>query len=251
MAYVKSQGLDIHYEVIGEGPPLFMHHGSLANGASWAIDGYLDGLRDDYSLILIDARGHGKSDKPHDSDEYTGPKFAKDVVAVLDDLGLDQAIYWGYSLGAHVGYELANIAPDRISAFNNGGGTPYAEDMRFPVDGDENDQATVRTAMLSRLGMTAESIPDLYKDLILSNDFIAVRAAMRNRPSVETALEKMTMPCLIYVGDQDPRLEPSEKAVSQLPNARFVVLPGLNHVGAMMMKDMVMPKVKEFLETLA
>ena len=98
--------------------------------------------------------------------------------------------------------------------------------------------------------MTAETVPEAIKDVIMSNDFIAVYASLRYRPSSESALEKMTMPCLIYVGDQDPRMEPSERAAAQLPNSKLVILPGLDHVGAYMTKDAVMPHVSEFLETL-
>lgn len=250
MAYVTSQGLNIHYTVVGEGRPLLMHHGTMLSGAAWAIDGYLDDLRDHHRLILIDARGYGKSDKPHDTEEYVGSKLARDVIAVIDDLGLDTITYWGYSLGAHVGYELVNIAPHRLDAMILGGGTPYPEDTRVPIEGDENDHDHVRARVLACFGLTPETIPDKYRDVILANDFIAVRAALRDRPSAESALEKMAMPSLIYVGDQDPRLEPSKRAVAQLPNGKLVVLPGLDHLGALVMKDRVMPHAKQFLESL-
>jgi pimeloyl-ACP methyl ester carboxylesterase len=250
MAYVTSQGLNIHYTGVGEGRPLLMHHGTMLSGAAWAIDGYLDDLKANRRLILIDARGYGESDKPHDTEEYVGSKLAQDVIAVIDDLGVHTVTYWGYSLGAHVGYELANIAPHRLDAMVLGAGTPYPEDTRVPIEGDENDHDHVRAKVLACFGLTPETIPDKYRDVILANDFIAVRAALRDRPSAESAFEKMTMPSLIYVGDQDPRLEPSRRAVAQLPNAKLVVLPGLDHVGTLVMKDRVMPHAKQFLEPL-
>jgi pimeloyl-ACP methyl ester carboxylesterase len=60
MPYVTSQGLNIHYEVFGDGPPLLMHHGTIFSSDIWATDGYLDDLKDGNRVILIDARGHGK-----------------------------------------------------------------------------------------------------------------------------------------------------------------------------------------------
>lgn len=149
MAYATSQGLNIHYAVVGEGRPLLMHHGTMLSATAWAIDGYLDDLKDHHRLILIDARGYGESDKPHDTEEYVGSKLARDVIAVIDDLGLDAVTYWGYSLGAHVGYELANIAPHRLDAMILGGGTPYPEDTRVPIEGDENDRVHVRARVLA------------------------------------------------------------------------------------------------------
>ena len=59
-------------------------------------------MKPKYRLVLIDARGHGQSDKPHDPLSYAPEKFASDIVAVLDDLGMKTAAYWGYSLGGWI-----------------------------------------------------------------------------------------------------------------------------------------------------
>src|SRR5215831_12825221 len=66
MLYVKSQGLRIHYHVEGHGPPLVCQHGFGDSLKSWYELGYVDALKDEYRLVLIDARGHGTSDKPHE-----------------------------------------------------------------------------------------------------------------------------------------------------------------------------------------
>ena len=70
MAYVENDGVRIHYRVEGEGPPLFLHMGFSVDLTGWYEWGYVDALKDDYRLILIDPRGHGKSDKPHDPAAY-------------------------------------------------------------------------------------------------------------------------------------------------------------------------------------
>ncbi len=250
MASVMSQGLNIHYEVTGEGRPLLVHHGIMGSADGWKIAGYLDDLKDHYRVIMIDARGHGKSDKPHAPEDYIGPNLARDVIAVIDDLGLDDVIYWGYSLGARVGFELANIAPHRISSFVLGGGSPYATDINVPIEGDEHDPETVKLAVMAFFGMTPDTLPDIYKDFVLSNDFLAVRAALGVRPTLEHVLAKMTMPCLLYVGEDDARLEPIRRAAATLPDATLVTLPGLNHLEALVSKDRVMPAVREFLDAL-
>ena len=88
-------------------------------------------LKPKYRLVLIDARGHGQSDKPHDPPSYTPEKFASDIVAVLDDLGMKTAAYWGYSHGGWIGFALARHALDRVACFVIGGASassasPYA-----------------------------------------------------------------------------------------------------------------------------
>lgn len=67
--------------------------------------------------MLIDARGHGGSDKPLSSASYSGKLMAEDVVAVLDDAGIKEAGYLGYSMGAWIGFNLIRYHPDRFSHF--------------------------------------------------------------------------------------------------------------------------------------
>ncbi|MEM1297893.1 MAG: alpha/beta fold hydrolase [Pseudomonadota bacterium] len=247
MPVVRSQGLSIHYEVVGRGPPILMHHGVMGRGAMWKAAGYLDELKDEFSFILMDARGHGQSDKPHDPAAYEGRRLAEDVLAVLDDIAAEQAIYWGYSLGGRIGYELAGIAPERVSAFIIGGSTPYAIDLRVPVDGDSKDQAQVRSAILDFFGVSAATLSRDHQDALFANDFLAVHAVLSERPSIASVLAGMTMPCLIYVGGDDPRADASERAASELPNATFARLPGLDHGQAMLLTDHILPHVEVFL----
>lgn len=246
MPSVNSRGVSIRYEVVGSGPPIVLHHGVLFSGKQWVADGFVDDLKGRFSLVLIDARGHGESEKPHGDEHYTGSALANDVIAVIDDLGLISVVFWGYSLGARVGYELADIAPDRVSAFVLGGGSPYAADMRLKIQPGES----VRSAILRFFGMTVETIPPAFQDAILSNDFNAIKGFFRSRPSIESAFPKMTVPCLLYVGTEDLRLEQSRSAAKEI-GAKLVELPSLDHGHAMILKDLILPHVLPFLESLA
>ena len=64
MPYADNQGVRIYYEVEGQGPPLVLGHGGSYTLEMWREWGYTDGLRDEHQLILLDFRGHGRSDKP-------------------------------------------------------------------------------------------------------------------------------------------------------------------------------------------
>ena len=86
MPYADNNGVRIHYHVGGEGPPLVLHHGLAGDLETWRAFGYVDSLNTDYLLILMDARGHGASDKPHDPEAYAMEHRVGDVVTVLDDL---------------------------------------------------------------------------------------------------------------------------------------------------------------------
>lgn len=79
MPYANNAGVRIHYEVEGAGPPLVLQTGLSGRIENWRSLGYVSALRDDYRLILIDARGHGQSDKPHDEASYAFDRVVADV----------------------------------------------------------------------------------------------------------------------------------------------------------------------------
>ena len=83
MPYTTHQGVRLHYQVEGEGPPLVLQHGFTDSLQTWYELGYVEALQRDYRLILVDARGHGHSDKPHDPDAYAMAVIVGDIVAVL------------------------------------------------------------------------------------------------------------------------------------------------------------------------
>ena len=70
---------------------------------------------------------HGESDKPHDPAAYGLAHRTADVLAVLDDLSIQKADYFGYSLGGWIGFGLVKRAPQRFSSFIFGAAHPYAE----------------------------------------------------------------------------------------------------------------------------
>ncbi len=79
MAVVDNDGVRIHYEVEGDGPPLMLMHGMGGSIENWRRAGYIDALKAQYRLILVDSRGFGGSDKPHDIAAYTREAKVSDV----------------------------------------------------------------------------------------------------------------------------------------------------------------------------
>lgn len=139
--------MKIHYEVEGQGPPLMLQHGITNNLHSWKRNSYVDALKDEYRLILVDARGHGDSSKPQDTQSYSIELMATDNVAVLDDIGIVQACFWEYSMGALIGFFLAQYFADRFPVYILGGGSPFT-----PSDDEQHSREQMRTAL--RLGVT-------------------------------------------------------------------------------------------------
>jgi pimeloyl-ACP methyl ester carboxylesterase len=94
MPYVDNGGVRIHYRVEGQGPPLVLQHGFTDSIESWYELKYVDALKTTYRLILVDARGHGGSDKPTAAEAYFHELLVADIVSVMDDLDVAKAHFW-------------------------------------------------------------------------------------------------------------------------------------------------------------
>src|ERR1044071_5325971 len=103
MPYTENSGVRIHYAVEGTGPELVLLHGFMGSIDDWNALGYVAALRANYRLILIDSRGQGQSDKPHDEASYALERRVADVTGVLDAVSVETAHFWGYSMGGYIG----------------------------------------------------------------------------------------------------------------------------------------------------
>jgi pimeloyl-ACP methyl ester carboxylesterase len=251
MPYVNNQGVRIHYEVEGEGPLLVLQYGFSANLRGWRDYGYVEGLKNDYRLILVDARGHGASDKPHNVEAYTSQARVDDILAVLDDLTLSKAHYFGYSMGGWIGFALAKYAPERFHSLMIGGMHPYNRDPE-PLNQRVELLRKGMEAYVATMEASAGPLPPHVRALALANDaeaLIAATLGVRDDPGFEDVLPTMTMPCLVYIGEADAAYLSAKDAVKHMPNVTLVSLPDLNHMQAFMRSDVVLPHITKFLDT--
>ncbi len=256
MPFVKNEDVRIYYEVEGQGPPILLAHGLTGNTAFWRGYGYVDQLRNGYTVILFDARGHGQSDKPLETAAYDYRLMVGDILAVLDALAINRTHYWGYSMGGVNGFFLASQYPEKLISLIGGGVNPThvpAEDQNpspllgfFQQGVEEGIEATIE-AMRSAFG----SLTPAYEARLRTLEpkaMIAYLKFARTRPSYRSTLTEIKIPCLLYAGDQDDECHKgSGAAVSMLRNAQYISLPGLNHVSASAATDLIMPHVLSFL----
>jgi len=249
MPYANNVGIRIHYEIEGTGPPLVLQHGFTSCLEDWYECGYVGALRSKYRLILVDVRGHGESDKPHDEGSYTLDHLVADVTTVLDALGVERSHFWGYSMGGYIGFGMAKYAPHRVTTFVIGGAHPFARDQSGYRQWLRAGVAKGPDELVANFENMAGAIPDTYAARLRSADLEAYLAAARDRVGIEDVLETMTMPCCVYVGEADPLFAQARSASERIPSARFFPLPGLSHLQGFVESHKVLPQVMDFLSS--
>lgn len=254
MPFAVNKGTQIYYEITGEGPPFLLFHGLTGSSIRWRDTGYVAGLQDRYQVILIDARGHGQSDKPHHQQDYARKVQAADVLAVLDDLGIEATHFWGHSMGGEVALTLARQTPKRVRSLVITGYTPFAA---------EGGEAAEMAHWASDLGggiegfvtgyeMRHGALPDDVRHRWLANDGQALEACVANMiaesdGSMVAELPRIAAPTLLLVGTEEPFVAFARETASLLARGEFVALPGLDHVQTFLRSDMVLPEVERFL----
>jgi pimeloyl-ACP methyl ester carboxylesterase len=116
-----SAGVEIHYRFAGDGLPVILIHGLYSSaGINWHLPGTIKLLAENYRVIALDARGHGRSGKPKEDDAY-GVAMVEDVIRLMDHLEIEKAHIVGYSMGGMIAMKLITEHPDRVLTGSLGG----------------------------------------------------------------------------------------------------------------------------------
>jgi len=242
---VESDGVTIRYATSGSGRPLVLLHGFTDSSESWAELGYVEPLAAaGQRLILIDQRGHGASDGPHEIDASAADARVRDVAAVLDELGVERAAILGYSMGGWVALNLARSYPERIDRMIVGGAHPLGQSMALYREAVATDIERW-IDVLEKLG---GPLPAAQKARIRANDIVALRAAVaEDRPDFADRIVEFDRPSLFYVGAEDPLRAAIARCARALPRGRYCEILGCNHVTALLRVDLVLPVLLDFL----
>jgi pimeloyl-ACP methyl ester carboxylesterase len=246
----------IAYDITGEGPAVVLLHGSALSRAIWRGLGYVGALSDDFSVVRIDLRGHGRSGKPHDADAYRMPLVVDDVLAVLDTERIGSAAVAGYSFGARVGFALAAAAPERVERLATLGGTYKGQEgqvARIFFDGYldvlRNDGME---GFIDGLEAAGKTLDPATKAAFRANDpqaLVAYFERTEEEPGLaEAQLASLAIPALLMAGSEDTaRFDDSRRAAALMPDARFLSLPGRTHASTLFPADEVLAELVPFL----
>ncbi|MDX2266196.1 MAG: alpha/beta fold hydrolase [Hyphomicrobiales bacterium] len=223
-------GVEIAYETEGEGPPLVLLHGLAGDRQTWRAFGLAERLLQmGRRVILIDARGHGASEKPYNVEAYADHKRAADVVVVLDALSVTSADLCGYSMGGWIAMSVAAFHPQRCRSLTAIAAHGYAQSLsafRHALGDDMNGWiAHIETAGGRRLNQT-------LKDQLLRNDIDSLWSSVAaDRTDLSGDVADARCPSLLICGDRDP-LWPDIARFGRWISGWTVTLPGRDHFTA-------------------
>ena len=240
-----SAGIPIRFIEEGRGEPVILVHGYTTNlERQFVTSGIFPALTPHFRTIAMDARGHGRSGKPHERTAY-GPEMGRDVTRLMDHLGIRKAHIVGYSMGAHIVAQLAVLDPGRFATLTLGGaagrlGWTADDQRRVDEESAEMDQGVLRSQFLrlwprDRPPPSEAEIRADSERRLAGQDARALAAVRRSNPDQVVPVERLAqvpMPTLGIVGTADPYLRDFERLKAAMPRLELVTIPGASHGSA-------------------
>lgn len=256
----------MHITDTGQGMPLVLLHAFPVDSRMW--DPLRSALAEVARVITPDLRGLGRSPLPPEGGEPSIDAVADDVLALLDDLGLERVVLGGCSMGGYAAMAVLRRtlqrAPDRVCGL-------MLIDTR--PDADDDERRTARLAMAERAerdgtrwladtvlpGLLAAGTPQVrlalvewLRALIAAQPVDGVawaQRAMAARPDSADVLRAFTGPALVIVGERDVLSPPdlARRMVALLPRGELVELPGCGHLSPLEAPDEVATAITEWL----
>jgi 3-oxoadipate enol-lactonase len=234
-------GLDIHHEVQGEGPPIVFVHGLGATSNAWHAQRTT--LSKYYRVILYDRSGCGRSQRAREG--YSIDAWADELAGLLDHLAVPSAVVVGHSLGSMVAQRFAGKYAARTQALVLAGGEaelgPEARRIlteRARIIEASGLVAVVDpwlTAVLSAATREANpALAGLVREMFLANDgrTYALHCLALRDGDVRSDHRNIACPTLLMVGDQDPvtPLSWQRQIAAGIADSRIRVIPNTAHM---------------------
>lgn len=249
----SGDGVEIFYELWdnpSDQPPVLLHHGFIADGrTNWVLPGVVAALTAaGRRVVAIDARGHGRSGKPHDPALYGESRMAGDVIALLDLLGITEVDLVGYSMGAIVSLLTAVRDPRvrRLAVGGVGAGVVEVGGLDTRVIGGERLLHALRTDDPSTVTDPAAAGFRQFVEAV-GGDRLALAAQAAAVHTAPIPLAMLKIPTLVLAGDADPLATRPEVLAAAIPGAVLRTVPG-DHMSALRAPEFV-PALVDFLNS--
>ena len=250
---VEVNGLQMYYEVSGQGDPLVVLHGAYMNIP--AMGDIIPRLAESHTVYAIEMQGHGRTndiDRP-----ITYENLADDVAAFMDAVGLEEADVFGYSMGAAAGLQLAIRHPGKVDQL-----------IAASVSYDESGWQPEMVAMIPQMSpemFLGSPMEAAFRELSPNpdgfRDFVEKLIALEHEPMAwEEDVRELQAPVLLIAGDADVVTLEHTVAMfrllgggamgdmgNPLPASRLAILPATSHTAVIDQVDLLMALIEPFL----
>mgnify|MGYP001308245510 FL=1 len=266
MPEFRRDDFTIFYEEAGdlESPAVVLLHGFTSDNRMWLpVAGELS---QDYRVIAPDLRGHGATTAPEDLDSYTIEQFADDVKALLDPLEVDICALAGCSFGGMVALQFAATWPERLAGLVLSDTSAAAEHPDYDekyrkrealidaqgaiVDRFGTDELGKRAAKDVADPFLAQGIRKRFSRLSREGYLGAAKVRRERGDLLPVIGERLTMPVLVCIGEDDPVRSASDVMVRELPGARYLTFRGTGHGGPALRPEASAREVLQFFDDL-
>lgn len=243
MATESINGAELYYEESGEGQPLLFLHGVMMGSRFFVRQ---NSLAEDYRPIMLDFRGHGRSEKTETG--HTLPNYAQDVEAFLEAKGLDDVVIVGWSMGSLVTWEyIEQFGTDRIRGFVCVEQQPLdleQEGYEHGVFGFEELRGLMELAQTDHHELTETFIDQMFVEIEPELEQRLFDEISRVPPAVKSAilfdqsvrdyrevLPTIDVPTLVCIGEDETLLDTAgvEYVAEQTPGAEVERFPQSSH----------------------
>jgi 2-succinyl-6-hydroxy-2,4-cyclohexadiene-1-carboxylate synthase len=267
MSYLIN-GVRYYVDVYGEGFPLLLLHGFTGESTTWKPF-YRDWGKHS-KLIIPDLIGHGKTESPHNASRYKMEFAAKDLLGILDQLGIDQVDLLGYSMGGRLALTFAILFPKRVRKLileSSSPGLPSIEEREFRCMKDKELADFIREKGIEvfvdywediPLFSTMKQLPNEINKTIrrqrLSNNPIGLANSLLGmgtgmQPSWWENLNQLQHEILLVTGELDKKFcLIAEKMKKKLKNGAWISIPNSGHANHVEDQEMFGTIVSDFLK---
>jgi 3-oxoadipate enol-lactonase len=242
MPYANNNGVKVFYDTYGEGTPLVFLHPWTTNGYIWYFQ--IFPFARSNQVVVIDHRGHGRSDKPRNG--YAIQQHAQDVATVMDALKLERAVLVGNSIGGMIAMQFALDYPSRVLAnVIQSSGTALSENMpKEAAEGFRNNYEGTFAALLEGTvsAKTRRERPEILE--VMKSHFLTPSNFPRHvfdsafadpngvfNWNIKDRLREIRQPTLVIAGEDDQAtpVAANKFLADNIPGARFVTVKDVGH----------------------
>ena len=232
----RINGVDLYYEVNGQGPPVLLGHGFAGTTRMW--DTQVPAFSQEYRFITYDLRGHGQTETPPSLSQYSVDIVVEDMFQLLRLLGVEKGVVGGLSLGGYLALHFYFQHKEMVTALlliDTGPGYRSEKGKQ-----QWNERRIACAELLETQGIVAfadseYAVNDYYtpRELMLTLNPIGLanvsRGVMLN-PALADRLSEIDVPTLIIVGEHDAAfLQATDYMHKHIRNSKKVVVANAGH----------------------